>query len=82
MEKISPLKAIRNKCLDCCFGQQLEVKLCPAEDCPIYLFRFGKNPFSNRTKNMTEEQKAKLRERLKTARENKINKEITKNEQE
>lgn len=41
---ISPLKAIRKKCLDCCLSSVKEVKLCPCDDCPLYPFRFGKNP--------------------------------------
>lgn len=38
------LKAIRNKCLDCCNGQLGEVRLCPVVQCPLYLWRFGKRP--------------------------------------
>ena len=41
---ITPIKAIRAKCLDCCCGQRKEVMLCPCGDCPLYLYRFGKNP--------------------------------------
>ena len=41
---ISPLKAIRLKCLDCCCDQPIEVKLCTALDCPLWELRFGKNP--------------------------------------
>lgn len=41
---ISPLKAIRLKCLDCCCGSSHEVKRCSATKCPLYPFRFGKNP--------------------------------------
>ena len=48
-ERISPIKAIRLKCLDCCCGQRVEVNLCPCEDCPLWPFRFGKNPYSNKT---------------------------------
>ena len=44
--KISPIKAIRAKCLDCCCGQTNEVLLCTCTDCPLYVFRFGKNPFT------------------------------------
>ena len=44
---MTPLKAIRAKCLDCCCGQAYEVKLCPCSDCSLYPFRFGNNP--NRT---------------------------------
>ena len=64
----SPLKAIREKCLDCCCNQREEVKLCPVEKCPLWQFRFGKNP--NRVKRvMTEEQKAAAKERLAKARQ-------------
>ena len=68
--KISPIKAIRAKCLDCCCGQTNEVLLCTCTDCPLYVFRFGKNPFTNRT--LTEEQKIAAGERMKKWR-NKMN---------
>lgn len=58
----SPVKAIRARCLDCCAGSANEVKLCPVTDCPLYAFRFGKNPYIKRT--MTEEQKRASTERL------------------
>ena len=41
---MTPMKAIRAKCLDCCCGQYKEVELCPCSDCPLYPYRFGKNP--------------------------------------
>ena len=41
---MTPLKAIRKKCLECCCGQCKEIRLCPSKDCPLYPFRFGKNP--------------------------------------
>ena len=41
----SPARAIRAKCLDCCCGSSQEVRLCPATDCPLFPFRFGRNPF-------------------------------------
>jgi hypothetical protein len=44
MKKLSPLKAIRLKCLDCSCGSSKEVKECPCDDCSLYVFRFGKNP--------------------------------------
>lgn len=43
-KRITPLKAVRLKCLDCSNGSSNEVKLCPVEKCPLYPFRFGKNP--------------------------------------
>ena len=64
--RISPIKAIRAKCLDCCCGQTNEVLLCTCTDCPLYVFRFGKNPFTNRT--LTEEQKIAAEERKKKQR--------------
>ena len=41
---MTPVKAIRKKCLDCCCGQVKEVKICPCLDCSLYPFRLGKNP--------------------------------------
>lgn len=41
---MTPMKAIRAKCLDCCCGQTKEVRLCPVKKCPLYLYRFGKRP--------------------------------------
>ena len=63
----TPLKAIRQHCLDCCCGQVNEVKLCPATSCSLHPYRFGKNPNSKRT--MTDEQRQAAAERLKAARE-------------
>ena len=45
MEKsVTPVRAIRAKCLDCCAGSAHEVKLCPIPSCSLYPFRLGKNP--------------------------------------
>jgi hypothetical protein len=41
---MTPLKAIRAKCLDCCCYQQAEVRRCPATECPLYAYRMGHNP--------------------------------------
>ena len=64
MRKIPPLKAIRLKCLDCSAGSSNEVKLCVIPDCPLYPYRFGKNPY-RKQRELTEEEKAILTERLK-----------------
>ena len=66
-----PLKAIRKKCLDC-NGTINEVKLCPCVHCALWPFRFGKNPFSKGRK-LSDEQKKKLAENLRKAREQKLN---------
>ncbi len=44
--RVSPLRALRLKCLDCCNGSAQEVRLCTAVDCPSWPFRMGKNPWS------------------------------------
>ena len=41
---MTPMKAIRAKCLDCCCGSAKEVKLCTATQCSLYNFRDGHNP--------------------------------------
>lgn len=41
---MTPLRAIRLRCLDCCAGDSKMVKTCPCEDCSLWVFRFGKNP--------------------------------------
>lgn len=60
---ISPLRAIREKCIDCCCGQMGEVKLCPNERCALHPFRLGKNPYRAK-REMTEEQRQAAIERL------------------
>ena len=41
---MTPMKAIRAKCLDCCCGQAAEVRLCPISDCSLWRYRDGHNP--------------------------------------
>ena len=42
---VTPLRAIRQNCLDCMNGSSNEVQLCPMENrCALWPFRFGKNP--------------------------------------
>ena len=42
MERIGRSKAIRLKCIDCCCGNTAEVRKCPAEKCPLWRFRMGR----------------------------------------
>ncbi len=44
MKILSPLKAIRAKCLDCSCYQPKEIRNCHIIDCPLYAYRMGKNP--------------------------------------
>lgn len=41
-EKLTRKKAIRLKCLDCMAGQVKEVRLCLSKDCPLWIFRMGR----------------------------------------
>ena len=41
---MTPLKAIRLRCLDCSAGSIKEVRLCPVHDCELYQYRMGHNP--------------------------------------
>ena len=41
---MTPLKAIRAKCLDCSCGSVDEVRKCPITECPLYEYRSGHNP--------------------------------------
>jgi hypothetical protein len=68
-EITNPVKAIRAKCLECSCGSTAEIKDCPVTECALYPFRMGKNPYRQR-REMTEEQKQVLADRLKEARKN------------
>lgn len=66
----TPMKAIRAKCIDCCAGSSHEVEKCGAVKCPLYPYRQGKNP-NIKPRQLSEEQKQAVRERLAKARKNK-----------
>ena len=40
---LTPLKAIRAKCMDCC-GQAKEIRFCNLKNCPLYPYRMGRRP--------------------------------------
>jgi hypothetical protein len=44
MQKRTPLKAIREKCMDCSGGAFKEVRLCTIPRCPLFPYRMGKRP--------------------------------------
>ena len=41
---LTPLRAIRLKCLDCSAGSAYEVRRCHITDCSLHPYRFGHNP--------------------------------------
>lgn len=40
-ERITRGKAIRLKCLDCCGGNNAEVRRCPVTNCSLWRYRMG-----------------------------------------
>ena len=42
---MNPMRAIREKCLDCSCQQPMEVKECTVKACALHPFRMGKNPY-------------------------------------
>lgn len=44
MKILTPIKAIRKKCLDCSGGQYSEVRNCLDTECSLYTYRLGKRP--------------------------------------
>lgn len=75
----NPIKAIRAKCLDCSNGSPNEVTLCPVQQCPLWPFRSGKNPYRTK-RELTDEQREKAAERLRNLTRNRTGKENAKDE--
>ena len=64
----TPMKAIRRRCLDCCCGSSQEVSLCPVHSCSLHPYRFGKRPGT-----LKREATPAQIDRLKKAREARLN---------
>jgi len=41
---LTPIKAIRAKCVDCTCNQVKEIRECPVTECSLYPYRLGKRP--------------------------------------
>lgn len=52
--KLTPIQAIRKKCLECSNGQYSEIRDCLIDTCPLYEFRVGSKHSS--AEETTEEQ--------------------------
>ena len=59
--RVSPLRALRLHCLDCCNESAQEVRLCTAVDCASWPFRMGKNPWRRK---LDPQERAALQARL------------------
>lgn len=44
MKKLTPVKAIRHKCLECQANRYSLIRNCEEKNCPLYCFRLGLNP--------------------------------------
>ena len=44
MAKMTPIRAIRKKCLECSVGSVKEVRACTVRACALYAYRSGKRP--------------------------------------
>lgn len=41
---MTPMKAIRAKCIECSGGSKSEVRHCPVNHCTLWAYRLGKRP--------------------------------------
>ncbi len=57
--KATLLKNIHQKCMDCSAYQSKEIELCPSDDCPLWPFRMGKDPFKT-GRELSDAQRANL----------------------
>lgn len=69
----NPLQAIREKCLHCCSLTEEAIATCNCTNCPLWSFRYGKNPFAKNEK-ISEQQLMNL------VNESALHEEIMKNE--
>jgi hypothetical protein len=61
------VKASREMCIECMGGRNSEdyrrrIKECASDDCPIFAFRFGKDPY--RKPNLSDDQRKKMGDRM------------------
>lgn len=44
LKRMTPIQAIRAKCVDCCCGSLKEVRECHIKNCSLWPYRMGKRP--------------------------------------
>jgi len=42
---LTPIQAIRKKCIRCSENHRKEIRHCLILDCPLYIYRMGTNPY-------------------------------------
>ena len=70
MSNLTPIRAIRAKCLDCVCGQINEVRLCADTKCSLHPYRMGHNPNIKLTEEQRAAKAASLRKNTDAARRN------------
>jgi len=60
--RLTPLKAIRAKCKDCCGESAAEVKRCHIKTCSLWPYRLGKRPDA-RKREYTDEERIAMKAR-------------------
>lgn len=68
---LTPLRAIRAKCIDCSAGSMKEVRECVMLDCPLYSYRLDKSP-NRKPRILTDEEREALRQRMAKMREKQL----------
>lgn len=68
---LTPLRAIRTKCIDCSAGSMKEVRECVMLDCPLYPYRLGKSP-NRKPRILTDDEREALRQRMAKMREKQL----------
>lgn len=53
-KRLTPMSAIRAKCMECSNFQHSEIRQCPVVDCALWPYRFGKKPDQQGAKNRSE----------------------------
>lgn len=64
---VTPIRAIRKKCLDCSGDSAAEVRACELTACPLYPYRLGKNP-NRKGRELSDTERAACADRLAKAR--------------
>ena len=47
-KRLTPIKAIRQKCIVCSAGSLKDVRECTVTNCPLYPYRMGKNSYNSK----------------------------------
>jgi len=50
---LTPMSAIRAKCMECSNFQYSEINRCPVTDCALWAYRLGTKPDQKKKKNKT-----------------------------